>query len=137
VDALNADIPRWAQRWGAPFKSNPFFPINTLTLMRGAVGMPLRQPADFKRHADAVWHTMWMQPRNLGDAAELSAVLQAAGFDPAAFLALVGDADVKAKLVAITEASATPCSSARTGSTSCARPWPRLDLDQAAPRPDA
>ena len=35
-----ADIPRWAKRWGVPFKSNPFFPINTLTLMRGAAGAP-------------------------------------------------------------------------------------------------
>lgn len=102
---MNADIPRWAQRWGVPYQRNPFFPINTLTLMRGAVGMQLRQPDDFKRYADAVWHAMWVAPRNLGDAAELAAVLQAAGFDPAAFLALVGDADVKAKLVANTEAS--------------------------------
>jgi 2-hydroxychromene-2-carboxylate isomerase len=102
---MNADIPRWAQRWGVPYQRNPFFPINTLTLMRGAVGMQLRHPADFKRYADAIWQAMWVQPRNLGDAAELATVLQAAGFDPAAFLALVGDADVKARLVANTEAS--------------------------------
>ena len=48
---------------------------------------------------------MWVAPRNLGDAAELAAVLDSAGFDPDAFNALVADAEVKAKLVANTEAS--------------------------------
>ncbi len=102
---MNQDIARWARRWGVPFQFNPHFPINTLTLMRGAAGLLLRQPADFPRYADAVWQAMWVQPRNLGDAAELAAVLGAAGFDAAAFQALVADAEVKAALVASTEAS--------------------------------
>jgi len=102
---MGQDIARWAKRWGVPFAFNPHFPINTLTLMRGAVGMQLRQPADFQRYADAVYHGMWVAPRNLGDAEELAAVLVAAGFDPAAIQALAGDPEVKARLVANTEAS--------------------------------
>jgi 2-hydroxychromene-2-carboxylate isomerase len=102
---MGDDIARWAKRWGVPFAFNPHFPINTLTLMRGAVGLLLRQPNDFKRYADAVFHAMWVAPRNLGDAGELAAVLSAAGFDPAAFTALVADPEVKAALVANTEAS--------------------------------
>ena len=102
---MGEDISRWARRWGVAFVFNPHFPINTLTLMRGAVGLQLRQPADFQRYADAVFHAMWVAPRNLGDAAELAAVLSAAGFDAAAFATLVADAEVKAKLVANTEAS--------------------------------
>lgn len=102
---MNDDIARWAKRWGVPLVFNPHFPINTLTLMRGAVGLQLRQPGDFQRYADAVFHAMWVAPRNLGDAAELAAVLTAAGFDAAAFQALVADAEVKARLVANTEAS--------------------------------
>lgn len=102
---MNADLPRWAQRWGVPFARNPHFPINTLTLMRGAVGLQMRQPGDFKRYADAVYHAMWVEPRNLGEASELAAVLGAAGFDAGAFVALVGDPEVKAQLVANTEAS--------------------------------
>ena len=102
---MNADLPRWARRWGVPFARNPHFPINTLTLMRGAVGLLMRNPDDFKRYADVIFHTMWVQPRNLGDAAELAAVLTATGFDAEAFMALVGDAQVKAQLVANTEAS--------------------------------
>jgi 2-hydroxychromene-2-carboxylate isomerase len=102
---MGEDIARWARRWGVPFNFNPFFPINTLTLMRGAAGLQLRQPDDFQRYADAVFHAMWVAPRNLGDAAELAAVLSAAGFDAEAFQALVGDPEVKASLVANTEAS--------------------------------
>src|SRR5215471_413530 len=30
------DLPMWAQHYGVPFQRNPFFPVNTLALMRGA-----------------------------------------------------------------------------------------------------
>ena len=102
---MGQDIARWARRWGVPFSFNPFFPINTLTLMRGAAGLQMRQPQDFGRYVDAVFHAMWVAPRNLGDAAELAAVLAGAGLDAAAFLDLANDAEVKARLAANTEAS--------------------------------
>jgi len=100
---MGQDIARWARHWGVPFTFNPHFPINTLTLMRGAVGLQMRQPRDFTRYVDAVFHAMWVNPRNLGDAAVLAAALAEAGFDADALMALVGDAEVKAKLVANTE----------------------------------
>jgi 2-hydroxychromene-2-carboxylate isomerase len=102
---MNGDIARWARRWGVPFEMNPHFPINTLTLMRGACGLQTRQSGDFRRYVDAVFHAMWVAPRNLGDPGELAAVLTQAGFDAAAFMALVGDPAVKADLVARTDAS--------------------------------
>lgn len=97
------DLQRWARRWDVPFAFNPHFPVNTLTLMRGAAGLQLRQPQDLVRYVDAVFHAMWVQPRNLGEPAELAAVLAAAGFDPAALQALVADPEVKATLAATTE----------------------------------
>ncbi len=100
---MGQDIARWAKRWGVPFTFNPHFPINTLTLMRGAAGLQMRQPQDFTRYVDAVFQAMWVKPRNLGDAAVLGALLSEAGFDADAFMALVGDPEVKAKLVANTE----------------------------------
>ena len=36
---MNADLARWAKRFGTPFNRNPYFPINTLHLMRGATGL--------------------------------------------------------------------------------------------------
>ncbi len=101
---MNRDIARWAARYGVPFVFNPHFPINTLTLMRGATGVQMRQsPESFTRYVDAVFDAMWVRPRNLGDAAELAAVLTQAGVDAEAFAALVADPEVKAALVAQTE----------------------------------
>jgi 2-hydroxychromene-2-carboxylate isomerase len=100
---MNGDIMRWAKRYCVPFNFNPHFPINTLTLMRGAVGMQMQHPQDFDRYVKAVFKAMWVSPRNLGDVVELDAVLSEAGFDTQAFTALVGDPAVKAQLVANTE----------------------------------
>lgn len=100
---MGQDIARWARRWGVPFTFNPHFPINTLALMRGAAGLQMRQPQDFSRYVDAVFRAMWVKPQNLGDGAVLAAMLTEAGFGADAFTALVGDAEVKARLVATTE----------------------------------
>ena len=102
---MGQDVARFAARYQVPFRFNPSFPINTLTLMRGAVGMQAQQPEQFARYLDAVFDAMWAHPRNLGDAAELAEVLQQAGFDPDAFSILVADPAVKAALVAQTEAA--------------------------------
>jgi len=94
---LNLDLQRWAARYGAAFKRNPHFPINTMTLMRGAVGMQLRGQ-DFPKYLETMFHAMWAEPRNLGDAAELAAVLREARFDADAFQSLVNDPAVKEQL---------------------------------------
>jgi len=100
---MNDDIARWARRYGVPFAFNPHFPINTLSLMRGAAGLQMRRPADFLRYLDVVERAMWEAPKNLGDPAVLAATLAAAGFDADEFIALVGDPEVKATLIATTE----------------------------------
>ena len=41
---MGGDLARFARRYRVPFTFNPYFPINTLTLMRGAVGLQMRQP---------------------------------------------------------------------------------------------
>ena len=41
------DLIRHAKRYGVVLKMNPYFPINTLLLMRGAVAMQLRKPDRF------------------------------------------------------------------------------------------
>jgi 2-hydroxychromene-2-carboxylate isomerase len=102
---MNDDIARFARRYGVPFRSNPHFPVNTLTLMRGAVGLQMRQPERFMPYVDAVFRAMWVDALNLGDPAVLAATLDAAGFAPDALLALVGDAEVKARLIANTESA--------------------------------
>jgi 2-hydroxychromene-2-carboxylate isomerase len=100
---MNGDIARWAERYGVPFRFNPHFPINTLTLMRGATGMQMRRPEDFERYVAVVNRAMWEAPANLGDPEVLAATLAAAGFEVEGFMAMVADPEVKARLVATTE----------------------------------
>lgn len=100
---MTEDLGRWARRYGVPFSFNPHFPVNTLTLMRGATAMQMRRPDDFLRYVGCAFSAMWVEPRNLGDAGVLREVLQAAGFDAQAFAAMTSDAEVKAKLAADTD----------------------------------
>jgi 2-hydroxychromene-2-carboxylate isomerase len=97
------DFDRFARRYGVPLKRNPHFPINTLTLMRGAVGLQLREPARFAAYGDAVFRAIWVDAQNLNDAATVGAVLHKAGFDPQSLLAMTQDAEVKEKLKAVTQ----------------------------------
>lgn len=97
------DLQLWARHWGVPLAFNPHFPINTLTMMRGAAGMQMREPASFDRYLEVIFHAMWREPRNLGDPQVLAEVLQAGGFDPERIAALAADPEVKARLQANTE----------------------------------
>ncbi|MCO5400541.1 2-hydroxychromene-2-carboxylate isomerase [Ralstonia soli] len=99
----NIDLERWAKQFGVPIQQNPHFPINTLQLMRGAVGMQLRSDAEFHRYLAAIFSAMFEHPRNLGDLQELAAVLEAAGISPALMLELVQDDRVKQTLRKTTE----------------------------------
>ena len=99
---LHQDLQRWAKRYGAVFRNNPHFPVNTLVLMRGATGLQMRKE-NFDKYVETMFRAMWEAPRNLGEPAEIAAVLGEAGFDAAAFLALVNDAQVKEQLKKNTE----------------------------------
>lgn len=97
------DLQRFAARYGVPFKHNPHFPINTLMLMRGAVGLQMRKDERFAAYVKAVFEAIWVDGKNLNDLAETGAVLHAAGFDAAAMLALVSQQDVKDRLKVLTQ----------------------------------
>lgn len=99
----SVDLARHAERHGVPLARNPFFPINTLHLMRGAAG--LQDDPRFIAYLDAVFDAMWREPRNLGNPAEMPAVLARAGIDADAFTALIGADATKARLKATTEAA--------------------------------
>jgi 2-hydroxychromene-2-carboxylate isomerase len=100
---MKDDLARFAQRHGVPFAHNPHFPINTLTLMRGATGLQLRDEARMIPYVDAVSRAIWVEGRNMNDPAVVAAVLQAAGFDAQQLLALAADPQVKDRLKAVTQ----------------------------------
>ncbi len=102
---MTADLGRFAQRYGVPFTHNPFFPINTLVLMRAAVGVQMRSPERFDAYLKAVFNALWVEQKNLNDPALLMTTLAAAGFEPAALQALVAEPAVKDALRANTDAA--------------------------------
>jgi len=99
------DFHRFAQRYGVPLKVNPFFPINTITLMRIAVGLQMRDDPRFMEYCTAMFRAIWVEAQNMNDPATVASVLQSAGFDAPALLALAVDQSVKDKLKADTEAA--------------------------------
>jgi 2-hydroxychromene-2-carboxylate isomerase len=82
---------------------NPFFPINTLFLMRAITGVQMTMPERFEPLVKAVFNVMWVEPENLNDPTVTARALGNAGFAPEALLQLSGRADVKAQLRAATE----------------------------------
>lgn len=97
------DLQRWARAYGVPFRMNPHFPINTLAMMRGAVAAQLHGgDALLQRYLGAIFPAMFEHPRDLGQPAELGAVLAGAGLDPAQFLQWIADPAVKDRLKANT-----------------------------------
>jgi 2-hydroxychromene-2-carboxylate isomerase len=95
------DMPMWANHYGVPFQRNPFFPVNTLALMRGAAAAQI--DGLFERYHPAIYRAMWVDGRNLNDIAEVAAVLTAAGLDAARFGSRIQDQDVKDRLKATTD----------------------------------
>jgi 2-hydroxychromene-2-carboxylate isomerase len=98
------DMARFVARHGLTrFRMNPHFPVNTLKIMRGAVAA--QRLGVFERYVDAVFAAMWEDGRNMDDVPTIVEVLTAAGLDAAALLERSQDAEVKAALLASTEAA--------------------------------
>jgi 2-hydroxychromene-2-carboxylate isomerase len=86
-----------------PYVWNPFFPVNTLNLMRAAIAAQLE--GVFQRYVDAAFHHMWVEPKKMDDPEIALAALTASGLDAAKLFARSGEADVKAKLIENTQAA--------------------------------
>ena len=95
------DMPLWARHYGVPFNHNPFFPVNTLALMRGAAAAQI--DGLFERYHPAIYKAMWVDGINLNDIGEVAKVLGAAGLDAAKIGNRIQDQDVKDQLKATTD----------------------------------
>ena len=98
------ETARFIERHGiTSFRHNPFFPVNTLTIMRGAIAAQML--GVFERYVDEVYRHMWSEPKKLDDPAVWRAALLESGFDADRFGELVQDAEVKARLLDNTQRS--------------------------------
>ena len=102
---LFQDMARYAKRYGVALNMNPHFPINTLLLMRGDVGLAMRNPAQLAAYREAVFQAIWVDKLNLNEPAIIATILTQAGLDPTALMALASDAEVKEQLKTATQAA--------------------------------
>ena len=86
-----------------PYVWNPFFPVNTLNLMRAAIASQLE--GVFEKYVEAAFHHMWREPKKMDDPEIATRALNASGLDGAGLLARAQQADVKAKLIENTQAA--------------------------------
>ncbi len=85
------------------FTRNPFFPVNTLQMMRGAVAAEM--DGYLEQYVEAMFHHMWEAPKKLDEPDVLRDALAASGLDADKVWVRMQDPAVKAKLIANTEAS--------------------------------
>ena len=61
------------------FRRNPFFPVNTLMLMRGAVAAQFE--GMFEPYFRAAYHHMWEEPKKMDDVEVFRAAFKSSGID--------------------------------------------------------
>ena len=96
------ETERFVKRFAVkPYVMNPFFPVNTLNLMRAAVAAQLE--GVFEKYVEAAFHHMWAEPKKMDDPEVAVKALTASGLDAAKLLARSQEPEVKAKLIENTQ----------------------------------
>jgi len=96
------EVQRFLRRHGiTTFNSNPFFPVNTLMLMRGAVAAQLENALEPYCHA--AYHHMWEEPKKMDDPEIFRSAFHSSGVDIERIIARSQRDDVKQKLIENTE----------------------------------
>jgi 2-hydroxychromene-2-carboxylate isomerase len=85
------------------FQHNPFFPVNTLMIMRGSVAA--QTLGVFERYVDEVYRHMWSEPKKLDDPAVLRAALIESALPADKLFELAQTPEIKDGLLANTQRS--------------------------------
>jgi 2-hydroxychromene-2-carboxylate isomerase len=85
------------------FRFNPYFPVNTLRIMRGAVAAETL--GVLAPYTDAMFHHMWEMPKKMDDPAVIAEALRESGLDAERLLAASETAEIKDRLARNTEAA--------------------------------
>jgi 2-hydroxychromene-2-carboxylate isomerase len=83
------------------FHKNPFFPVNTLQLMRGAVAAQFE--GIFEPYFRAAYHHMWEEPKKMDDPQIARAALLSSNIDFDRLFARAQQQDVKDRLLNLTQ----------------------------------
>jgi 2-hydroxychromene-2-carboxylate isomerase len=79
------------------FNSNPFFPVNTLTLMRGAVAAQFEGMFDV--YFRAAYHHMWVEPKKMDDPKVFRDAFLSSGVEIDRLVARAQQDDFKKRLI--------------------------------------
>jgi 2-hydroxychromene-2-carboxylate isomerase len=79
------------------FRQNPFFPVNTLILMRGAVAAQFE--GTFESYFRAAYHHMWEEPKKMDDLETFRNAFISSGIDIDRLIARAQQDDVKKGLI--------------------------------------
>ena len=85
------------------YKPNPYFPVNTLQIMRGAI--VAQREGIGPRYIDEVFRHMWGEPKKMDEVAVIRAALEESGLDADRVLEGIQDPEVKQQLIANTDRS--------------------------------
>jgi 2-hydroxychromene-2-carboxylate isomerase len=92
------ETERFMRRHGiTKYTLNPFFPVNTLMLMRGAVAASFE--GVFEPYFRAAYHHMWVEPKKMDDLEVFRAAFKSSGIDIDRLIARAQEDDVKQKLI--------------------------------------
>ena len=98
------ETERFVRRFAVkPYTPNPFFPVNTLNLMRAAVAAQFE--GVFEKYVDAAFHHMWVEPKKMDDPEVALKALAGSGLEAAKLFARAQEPDVKAKLIENTQSA--------------------------------
>ena len=86
-----------------PYTWNPFFPVNTLHLMRAAIAA--QAEGVFERYVEAAFFHMWVEPKKMDDPEVATKALSASGLDGAKLLTRGQEPEIKAKLIENTQSA--------------------------------
>jgi 2-hydroxychromene-2-carboxylate isomerase len=98
------ELRRFIKRYGiAHFEMNPYFPVNTLVMMRGAIAAQALNL--FERYVNEMFRNMWAEPKKMDDPQVWHAALNAAELPTEQIVALIETSKVKAQLLENTQRS--------------------------------
>jgi 2-hydroxychromene-2-carboxylate isomerase len=98
------EMRRFIQRHGITrFQPNPYFPVNTLMMMRGAIAA--QSLGVFERYVEEMFQYMWSEPKKMDDPQVWRAALDGAGLPADQILDLVQTPMVKEQLLENTQRS--------------------------------
>ena len=92
------ETQRFIRRHNATkFRQNPFFPVNTLMLMRGAVAAQFE--GAFEPYFRAAYHHMWEEPKKMDDPQIFRDAFKSSGIAIDRLIARAQQDDVKKRLI--------------------------------------